>query len=365
MLGPRRRYNAIGAGTVAAQMIQRAFRSYMAGGNLRQSVDHNIKAKKALRKKYGPVPARPSTALVKPRRIHNISGQLSQSRFSLSSKPNPQVKAMKRVSAPNIAVTQNAFQVPVPFGFQNQCFVKLYDVQSVLDILSTIPVSSGAGAKRCVIDNVVSELTMTNSTNASAEIEIWDLVLKRDLPSTANYSVGATNYITTADPVSYWQQGACASEGVSGLVSPLPSSFIGSSPFDSVLFKQYFKIKKRTQIMMPQGSTHRHTIVLKPNRLLDQFLGTAYGGGGLSALRGLTQFTMVNIKGVPVSDTDGGVPTTSSILLDVVQSIRSKHTWVADNTQTGFYQDNLTSPLAVNTQVLSAGSGLFANVATA
>ena len=298
-----------------------------------------------------------------PHRVSHVVGQMSSSNFKLGAKVTPQVKALKRVGAPNVKVTQYPYQMPVPFGFQEQFSFSLYPMSDVRAMLNTLT-SVSTGSKRMVLESAQSEVTMTNSSNASCEIEIYDLVLKHDLLVDPAFNVNALVYPVAPNPEQYWSVGTLAAEGAAAGTTPSPSTFIGSSPFDSQLFKDYFKVKKRTKVMLPQGGTHRHNIQLKPSRLIDEFQ-VATSVAGVAGLQGLTQYTMITCKGVPISDVTTALPTTASTLLDIIQSIRYKWTWVSDTTSTGYFVDSLTTPAAVNTAVLSLGSGLFGPVATA
>lgn len=347
----------------AATKIARALRGL---APLAQVVNKRVQYKKGVRVQQrlraAKVNAMKPYAMI-PHRVAHLQGQISSSRFGLSAKVTPQVKALKRVGAPNVKVTQYPYQIQVPFGFQAQGSNVLYPVGDINAMISTITAAT-TGSKRMVLESAQSEITFTNSSNASAEIELYDLVLKHDLSVAPTFTVNSLPYSPVPFPESYWQQGTLAAEGAVGSTTPAPSTFIGSTPFDSVLFKDYFKVMKRTKVMLPQGGTHRHHVSLKPSKLIDQFmLSTA--GAGIYALRGLTQYTMITCKGVPISDTTLSTPTTASVLLDVIQSVRYKWTWVSDTTSTGYFVDSLSTPAAVNTSVLSLGSGLFTPVATA
>jgi hypothetical protein len=296
--------------------------------------------------------------VVKPRRVKAQIGQLSQSMYRLGARVTPQVKALKRVGAANVSVNQRVVQINTDFGFQTSQSFWHFSVPEIQTIIATVPTSSTAGATRCVLESAQNQITFTNSSNSSAEVEIYDLVLKKDLLSAPSFTVNSQSYVPQATPSSYWIQGSLASEGVTGGTSPAPSQFIGASPFDSLLFKDYFKVHKRTAVMLPQGSTHRHSVLIKPSRLINQFeLST--GGAGSFGIRGLTVFTMLVVKGVPISDVDADAPTTSSIRLDCIQGTRYKWTWVADTSATGYYTDNLTTPAAADTSILNIGSGAF------
>lgn len=355
----RVRRNAPMGGAVAAQIIQRAVRHFNAprptrpGGGLamRNPLRPMLRGSKLVVKKV-------KTGVVRPRRIKSVIGQLSQSAYRLGARVNPQVRALKRVGAPNISVNQRVYQLNVAAGFQQSLSFFHWSIPEVETIIATVPQATTTGPTRCVLESAQNQITFTNSSTASAEVEIYDLVLKKDLLVAPNFTVNGQTYSPQAVPSSYWNVGANASEGATGTQSPPASHIIGSSPFDSLLFKDYFKVHKRTSVMLPQGATHRHSVLIKPSRLINQFElpGNSTGAFGM---RGLTVFTMLVAKGVPISDTASTVPTTANVLLDCIQGIRYKWTWVADTSSTGYYQDTLTSPVTADTALLNIGSGTF------
>ena len=364
----RQRRAIQGSAAAAAGIIQRAYRKYVqrtpmptlpGGGLARRPARRRVvrgRGKHAGR-------ANPSYAIV-PHRVSHVVGQMSKSYFGLGSKVSSQVKALKRVGAPNLKVMQYPAQLLVPFGFQNYFSYSLYNMSDIRQMLNTVAVGTNAGSKRIVLESVQSDITFTNSSNSSAEVEIYDLVLKHDLLINPSFTVNGLVYPASPDPTNYWSQGVLAAENSPSGTTPAPSTFIGSTPFDSLLWKDYFKLKKRTSVMLPQGGTHRHSVCMKPSRLIDEFQ-VATSIAGVQGLQGLTQYTMIVAKGVPISDTTTNVPTTAVVLLDMIQSVRYKWTWVADTSSTGYFTDGLTTPASANTQVLSAGSGLFANASTA
>ena len=214
---------------------------------------------------------------------------------------------------------------------------------------------TGTGVQRCVLESLQSEISMVNQTNATTELEIYDISLRRDLPLSNSLRLNNGNtYTLIASPSSYWDKGTNAIANEADNTLPYPSDIIGSSPFDSPFFKDYFRVKKRTQVVLPQGAHHKHIVLLKPNHLMDEVesqTGTMYG------FKGLTMYSLVVIKGTPSTDTDAAdAPTTTPTLLACVQSFRYKFTWVQDETYTGSYTTNLTTPVPQPT-IINIGSG--------
>jgi len=318
----------------------------------------------ALRGSIPKGPRRGGKALVN--KIKTSIGVLSSSVFKAKLRPSPQVLAMERIGAPQMKVSQNNFVIKGDFGFQSASSVPLLDRVFLKGCVVGIPDQpwpSGyaLGPRRFVFESLLSELTLSNMTTGGVEMEIWDIVSKRDLLNvalitTGQSATGANTYSVGFDPVQYWNYGVCAAEGNAPSTVPAPYTIMGSTPFDSQFFKDHFRVKKRTIVMLPQGGCHRHVVNLAPNKLIDE---TLYNDGNLSGFGGLTMFTLVRARGLPVAnlpDTGPGFTTTSGeTQVNCIQVLRAKYTYVQAQASQVFYTDNLTSPASAN--IVNIGSG--------
>lgn len=287
-------------------------------------------------------------------KITPTPGLTSHSAFRLGHKANAQVKAMKRVGAPNFYITNHAAQNIATQGFQSASWFgwnTYNDIQTMQTrvVNNVTPIPGTYRTNRYVLESLQAELMITNSSLATAYVEIYDIVRKKD--------ANQTEFNFTRDPVSAWIQG----EYDSSQNMPTDFKVINASPFDSQVFKEFFKVVKRTRVEMSQGATHRHAVNLKPNRLINAAMPNFTDGD----YAGLTCYTMVVFKGQPasVSTEAGAVVTTAQIALDFVTGTRYKYTWVQDTTQSAYLVDNLSS--LANEQVVSCGAGAIVTNAIA
>jgi len=303
-------------------------------------------------------------------KLRGASGLVTESSFAITIPMNEQVKTMKLVVPNKVRLTQYASPtLTCDPGFQNYFNFSLLDYNFLNALNATLPPSSVGGAigqstgpNRLVVSNVQSEYVITNVTNATLEVEIYDCTVKKDVPSGLILGTGGKNYnVTGGNPVEFLLQGVLASEGANTGVTPSPALFVGSVPQDSVFFKDYFKIEKQTSITMPLGSAHRHKINLGVNKLINEEI---MNNNLTLAIKGLTYFTMIRIKGLPVIDASGAgdLSTTSSGAIACVQSQRVKYCFVSDARATGTYIDNLTSPALGNQGMINAVSGQIEQV---
>lgn len=266
----------------------------------------------------------------------SMGGLPSFSKFQLANRPNKTVLAMKRVSAPNYYVVNGSEQIVNSEGFQNAGVYTWLGKTDMTTILATVPGAGGSypnAPKRCHVESVVNELLMTNSSLATQYIDIYDIVRKRD----AGYTSGGPG--PTGTPLEAWKVGVSDQ-------SPTSPDFtawqnVSSLPTDSKLFSDYFRIVKRSYVGLVAGATHRHQVILKPNRIIDSELLQRANGD----LAGYTVYTLLVINGQPASikDEAGAIVTTATTALDVVNSRRIKYSYVQDNTNIWNVYDNLSS----------------------
>lgn len=292
--------------------------------------------------------------MIRRKAYSNVGGQGTFSTFSLTNRASPRVRTMKKVGAPCYDLINNSQQLVVSEGFQGNQTFYFNDIGSLRRYDSHVPVDYDPAHtlpslqnKRFLLESTTGEYLISNSSLATAYVDIYDIVRKRD-------ATGLTG--PTSSPSAAWSAGV---SNESGAITPNPIGDLHILPTDSMLFKDYFKVKKRTHIALAQGATHRHSLKLKVNKLIDEeLIGNASGD-----LAGFTVYTMIVAYGQPASvpasepSTGPNPVTTAKVALDVVYSSRTKFTWVQDNTTNLWVNDNLVS--LPNEVVVSAGSGTF------
>lgn len=278
------------------------------------------------------------------------AGVTTNSYFRLRSRPSAKARAMKKVGAPNVYLSNSGLSFQCVEGFQassQHSWCNIADLNTIRGFVpgsGTLPVPGSVIPNQYILESMIGEVVYTNASTATCELELYDIVRKRDAHATGT---------ATQSPINAWEQGMINAEQT-GATSP--QNFLKSTPFDSKLFQDWFKVVKRTRIQLTQGATHRHSVNLSPNRLVDEEL-LAYTGADVA---GLTVYTMCRVYGQPASILNDPLPpdvTTAAIRIDAVQSVRYKYTWVADTVHNVFVTDNLTSH--AGEQVLSIGKGEF------
>lgn len=268
-------------------------------------------------------------------------GAATFSRWGAVRAPSKRVSVMKKVGAANYFVTNDPAQLTVAEGFQDYQDFSIQSLAHLKIIAANSVGTSSVQPKQFLLESATAEYIMTNSSLATIYVDIYDVVRKRDQSGSSE----------TAGPSAAWFQGV-KNETAGGLEDG--AAMIGSLPTDSRLFKDYFKVVQRTHIGLTQGGTHRHSIKLKSNELIDtQLLNTSDGD-----LTGITVYTLVCAYGQPASVPQEEAPsivTTASGFIDIVRTVRYKYSWVADFSNNFVSLDNLSS--TAGEQVVSIGAG--------
>jgi hypothetical protein len=203
----------------------------------------------------------------------------------------------------------------------------------------------------------VEEYLINNATTQSCEIDLYDVVLKRDMLVNLTFSANGISYTAPGFPAEYINVGLQAQQGVnpSSPPNPLPYNIVSCVPTDSQLFKQYFKIVKKTRVFMAPGACHKHTFTIKTNRMLDEYLVS----GGYQGIKGFTSWTMMVIRGMPVYDAETATvtSTTASTAIQCVRSQRIKYSYIADTSYTSLFGSSLTNIPAANQSFVSPLNG--------
>lgn len=306
------------------------------------------------------------TTLQRPQKCEATGGSITRSASILKSYPSQQVVALKRVGAPNHYTTNVAQYFATAAGFQAQWskqWLTNQELQNLRNVIST----GQNGSYRFVIDDLSAEILLTNTTNVPLELEIWDLVLKKDLQSVLTYQTPTASIPVAGKPEEYWGVGSMVDANNTTPGPPYNSEILGATPYDTQLFRDYFKQVKKTIVHLPQGASHRHLVVRKMNRVIDDaFIRQS----GILGHKGISSFTMFNLKGFPVGgldETGAGYSTSSAGEIAMVTTYRYKYTWVSDISNFNVNVDNLTSPAETAQGFLNIGSGqldTFKNVIT-
>ena len=264
-----------------------------------------------------------------PTRIKSTNNVVSHSTWLATNKPTYKVSTLEKVGAQNIVVDSTTIAGVASLGCYGATQVPHMINPRLNYIFSLLPAAAGSAPRQFVLESYRSEVQVANQTNVIAEVELYDCVLKRDLPTTNAITTGnpAVPFALAASVIDYINKGmdmATASPSGTYQASTYP---YGASPYDSPLFKDYFKVVKRTVIEMSPGGVHQHVVSLKPNCLIREDVTST---STMFGLRGMTSFTLVWIRPTAGFDVTSAGITTPQTQINVIQSVRYGFTWAQD-----------------------------------
>lgn len=254
-------------------------------------------------------------------------------------------RSIKKAMSNNYVAINSATRITQTAGQQ-----AVKSVQSLFNAgdLSTLSARiQNNQTNRFCAESCSSEIMITNQDLGNVKIMIYDLIARRD----------ATLAMTPVYPDAAWQ----TSYGDEGGANA-DYQVVGSTPFSSDLFVQYYKVLKVTHVILGQGQCHIHRVKFSPNRVIDgETLQYTTGN-----LKGLSVFQMIVAYGTPCNDaTTKTTVSTGQVALDVVTRRQYKYTWINDNDTNWFKTDNLPHSFAVNQEEINIGSGAIINDAVA
>lgn len=340
------------------------------------------------RKPMGRRFARKSRSSGMPKRqvLQSNLGGLSLTRFSSSRRPNGVAKHIKMTGSPNyLNVTypgylfgnggQQQFSAwylnvgndlrRIWASIQSQYVEKnnTYKTEYVASI-GNVPIKNASF--RYVLETAMSVLNLANTSGTPQNLELYDIVAKRD--------VGQAGYDISGNPI---QGGVLFGQGLPGILDPAVAWYqgmtdqsttatgfepttlesvspynLGATPYNSKLFKDYFKVVRKTNVSLPIGGQHKHCVDLKPNFVVDNDLLQQN-----NVFRGLSFFTLVVASGIPVIKCPSiiedprsnpfGDATTSAVSVSIIQQVKYKWTWCED-TRENIYRSNYINSANTN-----------------
>lgn len=213
-------------------------------------------------------------------------GEGVETTFNLTNPPSPFVKNMKKTNAPNHVIHNYSASLPWTVGRQNAYSFQYFDKNQMTNIISQLPARdlTNNANRRFLADKFQSEITFSNSTNATCYVYIYDIMTKQDM-DTADQTSGIIF------PSGAWNAGEVQQGNAQGY------AVIGTDPKKIDLFKQHFKILNVVKHFMGPGDVHKHRVNINYNKLMNEARianSEAYGNFTIS--------TMIVAHGVPANN---------------------------------------------------------------
>lgn len=204
---------------------------------------------------------------------------------------------------------------------------------------------SSAVTDRVFFEKIAGEVQLVNASATNSSLIIYDIIARRDI-NTANKN---------NSPAGAWAYGIDNEGGSSS-----DYTVIGSTPLESEMFRNFYRIVQRTPISLAPGELHRHITSFTPNKLLSSTVSDCctYGIGDLSC------WTLIVHHGMPAHDST----TTTSVTIDPstldVVHFMTVDTRLLQKTDTVWTKsNNLSTSFAVGEEFVNKAQGLVQTVA--
>lgn len=140
---------------------------------------------------------------------------------------------------------------------------------------------TGDNITRVLYHRANYDITMNNIYLSNCYIIIYDIMARKDVGS-----------VSIGTPPTAWIQGDTDLGQTGGYAT------LGSTPWQSEVFNQYWEVKQVTNVVLAAGATHVHKARLEPNKIVS----SAYGRYTPYALKDVTYYCMIEFHGSPAND---------------------------------------------------------------
>jgi len=131
----------------------------------------------------------------------------------------------------------------------------------------------GINAQKFMMEGVEANVTLTNQSSCPCIVDLYDVSVKIN-PTPSPVSYGDNNDVSS--PIAAWRSGL---NQTAQTIGPYPQAgapsaidphmLLGVLPTDSPLFRDYYRINKRTTVEMGPTSTHVHRLVSTHKKVFD------------------------------------------------------------------------------------------------
>nr|UOF78500.1 putative capsid protein [Cressdnaviricota sp.] len=274
------------------------------------------------------------------KRVDTASSGSTTSYFKHTQKFHPKASTIKRTGH------AQHYHIVVSDRFSNtnygEQYVKTVDTATFSDLntmANAIPTIAGTASatKSAVLHDIKSEITFSNMSEATAFLDLYEVVPRSILPS-----------------------GACAPDTLfeNGIIDQgvaLGKEVLGLKPTTSVALTSFHKILKHYRIELAQGQSHVHkqsyNMGFKWNFELVNVLGSSY------VHPRCTRYLMCIVQGSPCNAAapNQGQVSTTPIAIDVVR--RYRYTWFYNTPTTTNVIYTNAMPTITDGQILDIGAG--------
>lgn len=219
-------------------------------------------------------------------------------------------KVLKTIQPLRVMNQATSSRLEGAIGAQAVMSERFVTVGQIQDLFTQLT-AGGSNTQRIFMRKVTADFLITNATSSNTFVRLYELTARRDFMTTTNSS-GALSSSAIWTPEGAFDQGMY---DVSASTSNAATA-LGSTPFQSKLFTELWKVNRVYNIELGSGRSHKHMTTYKINRFIDEsILGTTASRRN-QMLGGITRAVMIVTYGAPVNSdaTDTNVSTAKPAL---------------------------------------------------
>ena len=197
-------------------------------------------------------------------------------------KPYPGPKRMDKIMSKHVESVNSAGSVSWLVGVKEYAIAgKAFDTTQVNAIFAFVATNNS----KVLFKNTRYDVQISNPTTALQRCNVYDIIARKDL------SVIGSPAVCLQDTFSDYNKSG-------GTQSASAYQQIGFDPFTNSAFTQFFRVVKRTPLLLQGGQVHNHRVEYSCNKLFDKELSLNMSTG----FKDFTIYTMIECHGTPEND---------------------------------------------------------------
>lgn len=261
---------------------------------------------------------------------------------------------IESITPVNNALVQQSTQITnTSFGQTTWAVYHLGLSNDYADILNSDSQLNQKSSK-FVLRSQQQELEMTNMSNTSCYIRVYDYVYRHDLP--AYNSSGA--FITTT---AQWFN-ALITNGFANAVNSVGYTTLSSNIYDDPTFCSFCKVVKQRLIELSPGQTIKVNQFDRTSKSINaNVVGTnLYGNSPYYAMKGFSRGLLLQVWGQVVDDqTSSTLCSTDKVKVSVIQKIKYEYQWVLDSNPSSYLMINSLGAVAAAQSINELADGVI------
>lgn len=231
----------------------------------------------------------------------------SQSFHKVSYQPKLSSKILKDLTPIRCYVETSSERMSTSaYGVQKATAVAQFPCGTIGNYFTNLVDSSGSNTQRLFLRSIEQEYMISNASSTNVFIKIYELTARQDI------TLGGSSPVLG---IIEWNPAGAFDRGVYDVNTGMSAMTLGTTPFQSQLFTNVWKVDKIYHVELGAGRSHKHLSKYSPNKIVDETRSSRN-----HILKGVTRAVMILAFGSPINDTTNNTLVSTSIIgLNIVR----------------------------------------------